>query len=132
MSKKLRRRVTMAAGATIAGAAIPIAAAFNASAETDYFDFSYDGKTIFDNFPSATSTFGMSDAGTAALSGTNNDFAEVFGPATDNVTGLANDSATTDSGDVAIYDGFGTTHAHRRRLLRSRRGHDNKRHQQRC
>ncbi len=43
MSRKLRRRVTMAAGATIAGAAIPIAAAFTAWAETDFLDISYDG-----------------------------------------------------------------------------------------
>ncbi len=38
MSRKLRRRVTTAAGAAIAGAAIPIATAFTAWAETDYVD----------------------------------------------------------------------------------------------
>jgi hypothetical protein len=107
MSSKSRRRITMAVGASIAGAAIPIAAAFTASAETDYIDISYDGKTLFDNFPGVTSMFGSSDAGTYALSGTNNDFAEVYGPASNNIVGLANDSAATDSGDTAIYDGVG-------------------------
>lgn len=111
MSSKSRRRVAMAVGATIAGAAIPIAAACNAWAETDYIDISYDGKTVYDDFPGANSAYGASDIGTAAESGTNNDFAEVYGPADDNVTGLANDSATSDSGDTAIYDGVGTTTA---------------------
>jgi hypothetical protein len=111
MSNKSRHRITMAVGATIAGAAIPIATAFTAWAETDYIDISYDGKTLFDNFPGVTSMFGASDAGTYALSGTNNDYAEVYGPANDNVVGLANDSASTDSGDTAIYDGVGTTTA---------------------
>jgi hypothetical protein len=110
MSSK-SRRITIAVGATIAGAAIPIATAFTAWAETDYIDISYDGRTIFDNFPGANSTFGASDIGTAAESGTNNDFAEVFGPASNNITGLANDSAATNFGDVAIYDGAGSTTA---------------------
>jgi hypothetical protein len=111
MSNKSRRRITMAVGAAIAGAAIPIVTAFTAWAETDYIDISWDGKTIYDNFPGANSTFGDSDIGTAAESGTNNDFAEVFGPASNNITGLANDSAATDFGDVAIYDGAGSTTA---------------------
>lgn len=101
----------MAIGATIAGAAIPIATAFTAWAETDYIDISYDGKTLFDNFPGVTSMFGGSDVGTAAESGANNDYAIVYGPSTDNIVGLANDSLTGDSGDVALYDGAGTTTA---------------------
>jgi hypothetical protein len=109
MSGKLRRRMIMAAGASIAGAAIPIAAACNAWAETDYIDISYDGKTVYDDFPGANSAFGASDVGTAAESGANNDYAEVYGPASNNIVGLANDSATTDSGDTAIYDGAGAT-----------------------
>jgi hypothetical protein len=99
----------MAVGATIAGAAIPIAAACNAWAETDYIDISYDGKTIFDDFPGANSAYGATDIGTAAESGANNDYAEVYGPASNNIVGLANDSAATDSGDTAIYDGAGVT-----------------------
>jgi hypothetical protein len=109
MSRKLRRRIIMAAGASIAGAAIPLAAACNAWAETDYIDISYDGKTVYDDFPGANSAYGASDIGTPAESGANGDYAEVYGPANDNVVGLANDSATTDSGDTAIYDGVGTT-----------------------
>jgi hypothetical protein len=46
MSNKSRRRVTMAAGAVLAGAAIPIAAAGTAWADDIYI--SYDGSTIFD------------------------------------------------------------------------------------
>jgi hypothetical protein len=109
MSNKSRRRITMAVGATIAGATIPIATAFTTWAETDYIDISWDGRTIYDNFPGANSPFGASDIGTPAESGINNDFAEVFGPASDNIPGLANDSAATDLGDVAIYDGAGRT-----------------------
>jgi hypothetical protein len=111
MSSKSRRRITMAVGATIAGAAIPIAAACNAWAETDYIDISYDGKTVYDDFPGANSAYGATDVGTAAESGTNGDYAEVYGPSTDNITGLANDSTTGDSGDTALYDGVGTTTA---------------------
>ena len=109
MSSKSRRRITMAVGATIAGAAIPIATAFTAWAETDYIDISYDGKTVYDDFPGANSAYGASDIGTPAESGANGDFAEVYGPASNNIVGLANDSATTDSGDTAIYDGAGAT-----------------------
>jgi hypothetical protein len=101
----------MAIGATVAGAAIPIAAAFNAWAETDYIDISYDGKTVYDDFPGANSVYGASDIGTAAESGANGDYAEVYGPSSDNITGLANDSLTGDSGDTALYDGVGTTTA---------------------
>jgi len=110
MSNKSRRRITMAVGATIAGAAIPIATAFTAWAETDYIDISYDGKILIDTFPNAPAS-GASDAGTYALSGTNNDFAEVYGPVSNEITGLANDSSASDSGDVAIYDGAGSTTA---------------------
>jgi hypothetical protein len=110
MSSKSRRRMTMAVGAAIAGAAIPIASAFTAWAETDYLDISYDGKILIDTFPNAPAA-GASDVGTYALSGTNNDYAEVYGPASNEITGLANDSAATDSGDVAIYDGAGSTTA---------------------
>jgi hypothetical protein len=109
MTSNLRRRMIMAAGASIAGAAIPIAAACNAWAETDYIDISYDGKTVYDDFPGANSAYGASDIGTAAESGTNNDYAEVYGPASNDIVGLANDSATTDSGDTAIYDGAGAS-----------------------
>jgi hypothetical protein len=109
MSSKSRRRITMAVGATIAGAAIPIATAFTAWAETDYIDISYDGKTVYDDFPGANSAYGASDIGTPAESGVNGDFAEVYGPASNNIVGLANDSATTDSGDTAIYDGAGAS-----------------------
>ena len=101
----------MAVGATIAGAAIPIATAFTAWAETDYIDISYDGKTVYDDFPGATSAYGASDIGTPAESGVNGDYAEVYGPASNNIVGLANDSAATDSGDTAIYDGAGSTTA---------------------
>jgi len=109
MSNKSRRRITMAVGATIAGAAIPIATAFTAWAETDYIDISYDGKTVYDDFPGATSAYGASDIGTPAESGANGDYAEVYGPASNNIVGLANDSAATDSDDTAIYDGAGAT-----------------------
>jgi hypothetical protein len=123
----LRRIASAAAFATGAALAFaPLASADNSSdvasaidslvsglpaaaTTTDYLDISYDGKTIFDNFPGALSTFGMSDAGTAAESGVNGDFAEVYGPSTDNIAGLANDSATNDSNDIALYDGAGTT-----------------------
>jgi hypothetical protein len=111
MTSKLRRRVVTAAGACIAGAAIPIAAASTAWAETDYIDISYDGKTVYDDFPGATSAYGASDIGTPAESGANGDFAEVYGPMSNDVTGLANDSATTDSNDIALYDGAGATTA---------------------
>jgi hypothetical protein len=110
MSNKSRRRITMAVGATIAGAAIPIATAFTAWAETDYIDISYDGKILIDTFPNAPAS-GASDVGTYALSGTNNDYAEVYGPASNEITGLANDSSASDSGDVAIYAGAGSTTA---------------------
>ncbi len=100
----------MAVGASIAGAAIPIATAFTAWAETDYLDISYDGKILIDTFPNAPAA-GASDAGTYALSGTNNDYAEVYGPASNEITGLANDSSASDSGDVALYDGAGATTA---------------------
>lgn len=109
MNSQLRRRMILAAGACIAGAAIPIAAASSAWAETDYIDISYDGKTVYDDFPGANSAYGASDIGTAAESGTNNDYAEVYGPASNDIVGLANDSATSDSGDTAIYDGAGAT-----------------------
>ncbi|MGH3969872.1 MAG: hypothetical protein ACRDTV_17575, partial [Mycobacterium sp.] len=100
MNKKLRRRVTIAAGASIAGAAIPIAAAFTAWADTE---ITYDGMVLYDDFDT-THPFGSSDVGTAALSGTNNDWAIVSGPASDvNDVGLANDSAAGDSGDFAYY-----------------------------
>lgn len=102
MSSKSRRRITMAAGAAIAGAAIPVAAAFNAWADEE---ITYDGKVIFDNFDT-THPFGSSDVGTAAESGLNNDWAEVYGPASyGNDVGLANDMASTDSGDFALYQG---------------------------
>ena len=100
MSSKTRRRVTMAAGAAIAGAAIPIAAACNAWADTE---ITYDGLIIYDDFPDMHQ-FLSSDVGTAAESGANNDWAIVSGPASDASTvGLANDSAANDVGDVAFY-----------------------------
>jgi hypothetical protein len=103
MSRKLRRRVTMAAGAAIAGAAIPIAAA--SSAWADDIEITYDGKVIFDNFD-MTHPFGSSDVGTAAESGANNDWAIVQGPASyGSIVGLANDSAASDSNDFAYYQG---------------------------
>jgi hypothetical protein len=103
MSSKSRRRITLAAGAAIAGAAIPIATAFTAWA--DDIEITYDGKVIFDNFDTMH-PFGSSDVGTAAESGTNNDWAIVQGPASDgNIVGLANDSAGSDSNDFAFYSG---------------------------
>jgi hypothetical protein len=103
MSSKSRRRITLAAGAAIAGAAIPIATAFTAWA--DDIEITYDGKVIFDNFDTMH-PFGSSDVGTAAESGTNNDWAIVEGPASyANEVGLANDSAGSDSNDVALYQG---------------------------
>jgi hypothetical protein len=102
MSSKSRRRVTMAVGAAIAGAAIPLATAFNAWA--DDIEITYDGKIVFDNFANAPS-YGASDVGTAAESGTNNDWAIVEAPAGDGTTLLANDSAGSDSGDYAFYQG---------------------------
>jgi hypothetical protein len=102
VSSKSRRRITIAAGAAIAGAAIPIAAAFNAWADEE---ITYDGKIIYDNFPNAPAA-GASDVGTAAESGANNDWAEVYGPASyASDVGLANDSAVGDSGDFALYQG---------------------------
>jgi hypothetical protein len=94
--------MTTAIGATIAGAAIPIAAACNAWA--DDIEITYDGKVIFDNFDT-THAFGSSDIGTAAESGSNNDWAIVEAPAADANILLANDSAAGDSGDYAFYQG---------------------------
>lgn len=68
-------------------------------------EITYDGKILFDNFPNAPAV-GTSDVGTAAESGTSNDWAEVYGPASyGSYVGLANDSATGDSGDIALYQG---------------------------
>lgn len=111
MSNTSRRRLIMAAGAALAGAAIPLAAASNAWADGYYIDISYDGKTIIDTFPNDHSMFMADDAGTAALSGTNNDYAVVIGTQQDDVVGLANDSFINDTGDGAIYDGIGETSA---------------------
>jgi hypothetical protein len=111
MTSQLRRRMIMAAGACIAGAAMPIAIAFNAWA--DDLEITYDGKIIFDNFANAPS-YGASDTGTLAESGTNNDWAIVYAPATDTYATdgvLANDSATTDSGDYAYFSGDTTPSA---------------------
>jgi hypothetical protein len=102
MSSKLRRRMMMAAGACIAGAAMPIATAFSAWA--DDIEITYDGKIVFDNFTGAPAA-GASDVGTAAESGTNNDWAIVEAPAADGNILLANDSAGSDSGDYAFYQG---------------------------
>ena len=102
MSRKSRRRMTMAVGATLAGAAIPLAAASSAWANTE---ITYDGIVLYDDFD-FTHPFGSSDVGTLAESGTNNDWAIVSAPATETfaTTGvLANDSATNDVGDVAYY-----------------------------
>jgi hypothetical protein len=105
MSTQLRRRMIMAAGACIAGAAIPIAAA--SSAWADDIEITYDGKIVFDDFANAPA-YGASDVGTAAESGTNNDWAIVEAPAGDGTTLLANDSAAGDSGDYAFYQGDNT------------------------
>jgi hypothetical protein len=105
MSSKSRRRMTMAVGAAIVGAALPIAAA--SSAWADDIEITYDGKIIFDDFANAPA-FGASDVGTAAESGTNNDWAIVEAPAGDGTTLLANDSAADDSGDYAFYQGDNT------------------------
>ena len=103
MTSQLRRRMILAAGACIAGAAIPIAAA--SSAWADDIEITYDGKIIFDDFANAPAS-GASDVGTAAESGTSNDWAIVEGPASDgSIVGLANDSAGSDSGDYAFYQG---------------------------
>lgn len=70
-------------------------------------------KIIFDNFANAPS-YGASDTGTLAESGTNNDWAIVYAPATDTYATdgvLANDSATTDSGDYAYFSGDTTPSA---------------------
>ena len=102
MSSKSRRRMTMAVGATIAGAAIPLAAASSAWANTE---ITYDGIVLYDDFD-LTHPFGSSDVGTLAESGTNNDWAIVSAPATETFANsgvLANDSATTDMSDVAYY-----------------------------
>ena len=104
MNRKLSRRVIMAAGASIAGAAIPIAAASNAWADDE---ITFDGIVLFDDFD-ASHPFGSSDVGTLALSGTHGDFAWVEGPAALNTAanvGLANDSAATDVNDVAFWSG---------------------------
>jgi hypothetical protein len=121
MSHKSRRRVTIAAGAVLAGAAIPIAAAGIAWADTTGFIETYDGKVLFDTFPGGP-TFGQSDVGTPALSGVNNDTATFIGPTGDyntaaalaaTASGGANDSFANDIGDQATdYDtGSGTGYA---------------------
>jgi hypothetical protein len=79
----------MAAGAILAGAAIPIAAAGTAWAD---IDISYDGKTIYDNFPNGEDP---------AQSGTHNDLAVVIGPASDGTTSSAIDT-TGDKNDFAV------------------------------
>ena len=99
MNRKSRRRMTMAVGATIAGAAIPIAAACNAWANTE---ITYDGIILYDDFTGAP-TIGTSDVGTAAESGTNNDWAIVSAPASEGTTLLANDSGAGDANDFAYY-----------------------------
>jgi hypothetical protein len=92
----------MAAGAAIAGAAVPIALA--SSAWADDIEITYDGQILFNDFAGQPTS--GSDVGTAAESGTNNDWAVVYGPASDgNIVGLANDSATTDANDYAFYQG---------------------------
>jgi hypothetical protein len=80
MRNKSCRRVTMTAGALLAGAAIPVAAAANAWAQDEII--SYDGKVIYDTFPDGPAA-GASDLGTPALSGANNDTATYIGPAGD-------------------------------------------------
>src|SRR5947209_7165474 len=99
MSSKSRRRMTMAVGATIAGAAIPIAAAFTAWADTE---ITYDGYVLYDDFD-LNHPFLSSDLGTQAESGVNNDWAIVYGPHADSAyVGLANDSALSDKNDFAF------------------------------
>lgn len=94
--RTLARASVVACGLSIA-AAVPAAWAD--------VEITYDGKVIFDNFDN-THPFGSSDLGTAAESGTNNDWAEVYGPASyASDVGLANDSGAGDSGDIALYQG---------------------------
>ncbi len=100
MNSKLRRRMIMAAGASITGVAIPIAAACNAWADTE---ITYDGYVLYDDFD-LNHPFLSPDTGTEALSGTHNDWAIVYGPHTDaGLVGLANDSSPNDTGDFALY-----------------------------
>jgi hypothetical protein len=109
MSNKSRRRVKIAAGAILAGAAIPIAAAGTAWADEE---ISRDGTVVFDNFPGGPAR-GTSDVGSAAISGTDNDTAIYRGPASDYSTAAtlyggatagvygANDASAGDVNDVA-------------------------------
>jgi hypothetical protein len=97
MSHKSRQRLIVAAGAALAGAAIPIALAGSAWAQTDII-VSYDGKVLFDTFPSGAAA-GASDANTPALSGMNNDTATFIGPAGDYQT-AANDAAVGSGGAI--------------------------------
>jgi hypothetical protein len=106
MSNKTRRRVKIAAGAILAGAAIPIAAAGTAWADEE---ISRDGTVVFDNFPGGPAR-GSSDIGSAALSGASNDTAIYRGPASDYATAAAgaatgaygaNDASTGDANDMA-------------------------------
>lgn len=70
-------------------------------------DISYDGTTLYDDFD-LNHLPGTSDVGTQAESGTNNDWAIVYGPPQDNTyVGLANDSAASDKGDFALYEAQG-------------------------
>jgi hypothetical protein len=114
MSHKSRRRVSMAAGAILAGAAIPIAAGTAWAA----LEKSVNGIVVFDTFPQGPEA-GTSDVGSAALSGTSNDTAIYSGPvadyaaaaagapsgsagANDSLPGDAYDSVTATNSDIQL------------------------------
>jgi hypothetical protein len=96
MSNKSRRRLTVA-GAILAAAAIPTAAAAIAWAD---IDISYDGKTIIDTFPSGETP--------DVVSGTDNDLAIASGPASAGSTLIAVDDSAGDQNDVASASGAGS------------------------
>jgi hypothetical protein len=98
MSKRSRRRVTMAAGAILAGGAIPLAGAGTAWAQDIYI--SYDGITILDTFPAADQP--------GVASGISNDLAIASGPASSGSTITAIDNATGDVNDVVTASGAGS------------------------
>jgi hypothetical protein len=88
--------------ASIFAAGLSIAAAIPAWADTE---ISYDGIVVYDNFPDGPAA-GASDAGSAAISGADNDWATYIGPAGDYSLAAEGDSGADgyDVGSFGAYD----------------------------
>jgi hypothetical protein len=88
--------------ASIFAAGLGIAAAAPALADTE---ISYDGIVVYDDFPDGPA-FGASDVGSAAISGSDNDWATYIGPAGDYSLAAEGDSGADgyDVGSFGAYD----------------------------